>query len=53
MKIMVMIYRKQKNVFHQKNEPVDYFGIGHAVFSSPQVAGVGKTEEQLKEEGAH
>ncbi|HLC48667.1 MAG TPA: dihydrolipoyl dehydrogenase [Candidatus Norongarragalinales archaeon] len=32
--------------------PVDYHAMPWAVFSSPQVAGVGKTEEQLKAEGA-
>lgn len=40
-----------RNAFLGKNLPVDYHGIAHAVFSSPQVAGVGKTEEQLKKEG--
>lgn len=39
-----------RNAFLGKNLPVDYHGIAHAVFSSPQVAGVGKTEEQLKKE---
>ncbi|MGQ9759963.1 MAG: dihydrolipoyl dehydrogenase [Candidatus Methanomethylicaceae archaeon] len=32
--------------------PVDYTAIPHAVFTSPQIAGVGKTEQQLKAEGA-
>ncbi len=40
-----------RNAFLGKNLPVDYHGVAHAVFSSPQVAGVGKTEEQLKKEG--
>lgn len=39
------------NLFYEKKEPVDYHAIAHAVFSSPQVAGVGKTEEELKIEG--
>jgi mycothione reductase len=30
---------------------VDYRGISHAVFTEPQVAGVGRTESQLQEEG--
>jgi dihydrolipoamide dehydrogenase len=30
--------------------PVDYTAMPHAVFSSPQVAGVGKTEQELEEE---
>ncbi len=34
------------------DEPIEYSPMPHAVFSSPQVAGVGKTEDQLKEEGA-
>lgn len=32
------------------DEPIDYPAMPHAVFSHPQIAGVGKTEEQLKEE---
>lgn len=32
---------------------VDYTGIGHAVFSSPQVASVGKTEQELMALGEH
>lgn len=39
------------NAFTDKKAPFDYFAIGHAVFSSPQVAGVGKTEQELKKEG--
>jgi len=39
-----------RNAFLDQNKSVDYHGIAHAVFSSPQVAGVGKTEEQLKKE---
>jgi mycothione reductase len=30
--------------------PVDYSAMPHAIFSSPQVAGVGSTEQKLKEE---
>jgi len=40
-----------RNAFTDKKVPFDPFAIGHAVFSSPQVAGVGKTEQQLKKEG--
>ena len=40
------------NLFYAKREPVSYHAIAHAVFSSPQVAGVGKTEQDLKLEGA-
>jgi mycothione reductase len=32
--------------------PVDYTAMPHAVFSSPQVAGVGATEQELKEKKA-
>lgn len=42
-----------RNAFLGKKETVDYHAIPHAVFSSPQVAGVGKTEEELKKEGIH
>jgi len=31
-----------------KKKPVDYTAMPHAIFSSPQVAGVGFTEQQLK-----
>lgn len=40
-----------RNAFTDKKAPFDYFAIGHAVFSSPQVGGVGKTEQELKKEG--
>ncbi|MBI4078850.1 MAG: dihydrolipoyl dehydrogenase, partial [Candidatus Levybacteria bacterium] len=40
-----------RNAFTDKKVPFDYFAIGHAVFSSPQVGGVGKTEQELKREG--
>lgn len=38
-----------QNAFGKKM-PVDYTAMPHAAFSSPQVAAVGKTEEQLIEE---
>lgn len=40
-----------RNAFTDKKVAFDPFAIGHAVFSSPQVAGVGKTEQGLKKEG--
>ncbi len=40
-----------RNAFTDKKVPMDYFAIGHAVFSSPQVGRVGKTEQELKKEG--
>lgn len=40
-----------RNAFSGQKEPFDPFAIGHAVFSSPQVGGVGKTEQELKRNG--
>jgi len=40
-----------RNAFTDHKTPTDYFAIGHAVFSSPQIGGVGKTEQELKKEG--
>lgn len=40
-----------RNAFTDHKVTADYFAIGHAVFSSPQVAGVGRTEQDLKKEG--
>jgi len=40
-----------RNAFTEHKVAVNYFAIGHAVFSSPQIGGVGKTEEELKKEG--
>lgn len=40
-----------RNAFTDKKVPFDPFAIGHAVFSSPQVGGVGKTEQEIKKEG--
>ncbi|MFB6143735.1 MAG: dihydrolipoamide dehydrogenase, partial [Candidatus Nanohaloarchaea archaeon] len=31
--------------------PVDYTAMPHAIFSSPRIAGVGKTEQALREQG--
>lgn len=40
-----------RTVFLEKSrEPIRYPPVPHAVFASPQVAGVGKTEEELKAE---
>lgn len=36
---------------HGKKTPVDYAAMPHAIFSSPQVAGVGLTEQELKKSG--
>ena len=40
------------NAFAGNRKEVDYTAMPHAVFSSPQIAGVGKTEQQLEEEDA-
>jgi mycothione reductase len=41
-----------RNIFHyDKKLPVDYTAMPHAIFSSPQVASVGLTEQELKEKG--
>jgi len=39
------------NLTHDKKIPVDYTAMPHAIFSSPQVAGAGYTEKELKEKG--
>lgn len=38
-----------RNAFGQKKEKVDYYAMPHAIFSSPQIAGVGFTEDELKQ----
>ena len=41
------------NIMDPDNKvPVDYTAMPHAIFTSPQIAGVGKTEQQLKAEKA-
>lgn len=40
-----------ENIIHGKNIAVDYSAMPHAIFTSPQIGAVGKTEEQLKEDG--
>jgi len=39
------------NVVHGERRPVDYTAMPHAIFTEPQMAGVGETEEQLQEAG--
>lgn len=39
------------NSFAGNRKEIDYTAMPHAVFSSPQIAGVGKTEQQLEDEG--
>ena len=38
------------NSFAGNRKEIDYTAMPHAVFSSPQIAGVGKTEEELEDE---
>ena len=40
------------NAFAGNRKEIDYTAMPHAVFSSPQIAGVGKTEQELEEEDA-
>lgn len=40
-----------RSVFFNDRRPMRYGAVPHAVFSSPQVAGVGKTEDELKKDG--
>ncbi len=39
------------NVVHDRDREVDLTAMPHAIFTEPQMAGVGKTEAQLREEG--
>ena len=42
------------NIFNPDNKvAVDYHAMPHAIFASPQVAGVGVTEQELKAKGSH
>ncbi|MFB6209027.1 MAG: dihydrolipoyl dehydrogenase [Candidatus Nanohaloarchaea archaeon] len=40
-----------KNLVTGNKYKLDYENMPHAVFTSPQIAGVGKTEQELEEEG--
>ncbi|MDY6789426.1 MAG: dihydrolipoyl dehydrogenase [Candidatus Nanohaloarchaea archaeon] len=44
-------YVVRNALFDQEKEP-DYTAMPHAIFSDPEVSGVGKTEQELEEEGA-
>jgi len=41
-----------QNAFGSEKVAVDYSAMPHAIFSAPQVAGVGATEQELKKSGA-
>ncbi len=43
--------RTIENVVHDGDAPVDYSAMPHAIFTEPQMSGVGKTEQQLREKG--
>jgi mycothione reductase len=38
-------------IAENRDEPIDYGPMPHAIFTSPEVAGVGATEEELKKRG--
>jgi mycothione reductase len=38
-------------LFEQKQSIINYQAVPHAVFTTPQIAGVGQTEEQVKKSG--
>jgi dihydrolipoamide dehydrogenase len=40
-----------KQIGESRNEPIDYGPMPHAIFTSPEIAGVGATEEELKKSG--
>ncbi|MDY6776513.1 MAG: dihydrolipoyl dehydrogenase [Candidatus Nanohaloarchaea archaeon] len=40
------------NMLTEHEHEADFTGMPHAIFSSPQVAGVGRTEQELREEDA-
>ena len=41
-----------KQIAEDYDEPIDYGPMPHAVFTLPEIAGVGATEEELKKSGA-
>jgi mycothione reductase len=38
-------------IAENRHEPIDYGPMPHAIFTSPEIAGVGATEEELKKSG--
>lgn len=40
-----------QNAIHDRKQPVDYEANAHAIFSSPEVASMGKTTQELNDEG--
>jgi mycothione reductase len=43
--------RLVRTVVHDDPTPVDYTAMPHAIFTEPQMAGVGQTEAELQDEG--
>jgi mycothione reductase len=43
-------YAYNNIVYPDKKIPVNYYAMPHAIFTNPQIAGVGYTEQQLKKE---
>jgi dihydrolipoamide dehydrogenase len=39
------------NVVHGENTRADFTSMPHAIFTEPQMAGVGKTEDELRDDG--
>ncbi|CAM2008391.1 dihydrolipoyl dehydrogenase family protein [Acanthopleuribacter pedis] len=44
-------YLFETTVAHPEDRPIDYGAMPHAVFTTPQVAGVGLTEEEARAQG--
>jgi dihydrolipoamide dehydrogenase len=44
-------YAYHNIIQHSDRVPVDYTAMPHAIFTSPQIAGVGETEQSLREQG--
>jgi mycothione reductase len=40
-----------KQIAESRDEPINYGPMPHAIFTSPEIAGVGATEEELKKSG--
>lgn len=40
-----------KNAVLDEKQPIDYTATPHAIFTEPQIAGVGRTEDELQQDG--
>lgn len=45
------VFYLREKFLHACKGPIDEEPLGHAIYSHPEIAAVGKTEEQLREEG--